>query len=423
MAVNQSVVRPQESPFNIAQRQFDIAADRLNLDRNAREVLRECKRELTVHFPVRMDDGSVKMFTGYRVQHSIARGPGKGGIRYAPDVTLDEVRALASWMTWKCAVVNIPFGGAKGGVICDPKTLSKGELERITRRYTAELLDVIGPQRDVPAPDINTDEQVMAWIMDTYSMHVRHTETAVVTGKPIELGGSRGRLDATGRGCMIVCDEALKKFKMARDRTRVIIQGFGNVGSQAARHLYQEEYRVVGIAEVDGGVYNENGLDIISLMEYRQKNRTIVGFPGGEAADPKELLTRECDILLPAATENQITTHNAAKLKCRILCEGANGPTTFAADEILEQRGIFVIPDILANAGGVTVSYFEWVQDRQGFFWGLREVRDRLDQVMRSSFHDVMSYAEQQNVRPRMAAYMLAIERVAAAIRLRGIYA
>jgi len=259
--------------------------------------------------------------------------------------------------------------------------------------------------------------------MDTYSMHVRHTETAVVTGKPIELGGSRGRLDATGRGCMIVCDEALKKFKMARDRTRVIIQGFGNVGSQAARHLYQEEYRVVGIAEVDGGVYNENGLDIISLMEYRQKNRTIVGFPGGEAADPKELLTRECDILLPAATENQITTHNAAKLKCRILCEGANGPTTFAADEILEQRGIFVIPDILANAGGVTVSYFEWVQDRQGFFWSLREVRERLDQVMRSSFHDVMSYADEHHVRPRMAAYMLAIERVARAVQMRGIYA
>jgi len=386
-------------------------------------VLREPSKEIILHIPVQMDSGELELFTGYRVQHSIARGPGKGGIRYSPEVTLDEVRALASWMTWKCAVVNIPFGGAKGGVVCDPKKLSKGELERITRRYTAELLDFLGPERDVPAPDVNTDEQVMAWIMDTYSMHVRHTETAVVTGKPIELGGSRGRLDATGRGCMIVCDEALKKFKMARDRTRVIIQGFGNVGSQAARHLYQEEYRVVGIAEVDGGVYNENGLDIISLMEYRQKNRTIAGFPGGEAADPKELLTRECDILLPAATENQITTHNAAKLKCRILCEGANGPTTFAADEILEQRGIFVIPDILANAGGVTVSYFEWVQDRQGFFWGLREVRDRLDQVMRSSFHDVMSYADEHHVRPRMAAYMLAIERVARAVQMRGIYA
>jgi len=403
--------------------QFEIAAERLGLDAGIHKRLVACDRSLIVSVPTMMDDGQLHVFPGYRVQHNLTRGPGKGGIRYAPDVTLDEVRAMASWMTWKCAVVNIPFGGAKGGVICDPKTLSKGELERITRRYTAELLDVIGPQRDVPAPDINTDEQVMAWIMDTYSMHVRHTETAVVTGKPIELGGSRGRLDATGRGCMIVCDEALKKFKMARDRTRVIIQGFGNVGSQAARHLYQEEYRVVGIAEVDGGVYNENGLDIISLMEYRQKNRTIAGFPGGEAADPKELLTRECDILLPAATENQITTHNAAKLKCRILCEGANGPTTFAADEILEQRGIFVIPDILANAGGVTVSYFEWVQDRQGFFWGLREVRDRLDQVMRSSFHDVMSYADEHHVRPRMAAYMLAIERVARAVQMRGIYA
>ena len=417
---------PQEKELNPWESQaalFDEAVKQMNLPAGLVKVLRLPAKEIIVHIPVHMDSGELEIFTGYRVQHSIARGPGKGGIRYAPDVTLDEVRAMASWMTWKCAVVNIPFGGAKGGVICDPKTLSKGELERITRRYTAELLDVIGPQRDVPTPDINTDEQVMAWIMDTYSMHVRHTETAVVTGKPIELGGSRGRLDATGRGCMIVCDEALKKFKMARDRTRVIIQGFGNVGSQAARHLYQEEYRVVGIAEVDGGVYNENGLDIISLMEYRQKNRTIAGFPGGEAADPKELLTRECDILLPAATENQITTHNAAKLECRILCEGANGPTTFAADEILEQRGIFVIPDILANAGGVTVSYFEWVQDRQGFFWGLREVRDRLDQVMRSSFHDVMSYADEHHVRPRMAAYMLAIERVARAVQMRGIYA
>ncbi|MBI2819419.1 MAG: Glu/Leu/Phe/Val dehydrogenase [Acidobacteria bacterium] len=402
---------------------FEEAVSHLQLPPGLVKILRLPSKEIIVNIPVQMDSGEIEMFTGYRVQHSIARGPGKGGIRYAPDVTLDEVRALASWMTWKCAVVNIPFGGSKGGVICDPKKLSKGELERLTRRYTAELLDYLGPERDVPAPDVNTDEQVMAWIMDTYSMHARHTTTAVVTGKPIELGGSRGRHDATGRGLMVICDEALKKFRMARDRTRVIIQGFGNVGSEAARHLYQEEYRVIGIAEIDGGVYNENGLDIISLMEHRQKNGTIVGFPGSEPSDPKELLLRECDILLPAATENQITTENAAKLNCRIVCEGANGPTTASADEILQKRGIFVIPDILANAGGVTVSYFEWVQDRQGYFWTLTEVRKRLDEIMRSSFYDVMTYAEQHRVRPRIGAYMLAIQRVASAIQMRGIYA
>ena len=417
------VLADEFNPLLSAEARLDSAAERLGLDDGMRKVLRSPTREVTVNIPVLLDDGRLEVFTGYRVQHSIARGPAKGGIRYAPDVTLDEVRALASWMTWKCAVVNIPFGGAKGGVICDPKKLSKGELERITRRYTAELIDILGPERDVPAPDVNTDEQVMAWIMDTYSMHVRHTTTAAVTGKPIELGGSRGRHDATGRGLMVICDEALKKFKMARDRTRVIVQGFGNVGSEAARHLYQEEYRVVGIAEIDGGVYNENGLDIIALMEHRQKNKTIVGFPGGEAVDPKELLLHECDILLPAATENQITTDNASKLQCRILCEGANGPTTASADEILEQRGIFVIPDILANAGGVTVSYFEWVQDRQGLFWTLTEVRKRLDEIMHASFYDVMTFAEKHGVRPRMAAYMLAIQRVATAIQLRGIYA
>ena len=411
------------NPWESQEALFDEAVHHLNLPAGLVKLLRMPSKEIILHIPVQMDSGELELFTGYRVHHSVARGPGKGGLRYAPDVTLDEVRALASWMTWKCAVVNIPFGGAKGGVLCDPKKLSRGELERLTRRYTAELLDVIGPERDVPAPDVNTDEQVMAWIMDTYSMHTRHTQTAVVTGKPVELGGSRGRHDATGRGCMIVCDEALKKFRMARDRTRVIVQGFGNVGSEAARHLYQEEYRVVGVAEVDGGIYNENGLDIISLMEYRKKNRPIVGFPEGEAVNPKELLLHDCDILLPAATENQITTDNAPKLQCRILCEGANGPTTAAADEILTQRGIFVIPDILANAGGVTVSYFEWVQDRQGYFWTLREVRDRMDQIMRASFHDVMTLAAQRGVRPRIAAYMLAIQRVATATQLRGIYA
>ena len=416
-------IEKELSPWESQAALFDEAARRLALKAGVVKFLREPNREIIVHIPVMMDAGEIEMFTGYRVQHSIARGPGKGGIRYAPDVTLDEVRALASWMTWKCAVVNIPFGGAKGGVICDPKKLSKGELERITRRYTAELLDYLGPERDVPAPDVNTDEQVMAWIMDTYSMHVRHTETAVVTGKPLDLGGSRGRQEATGRGCMLVCDEAAKRLRLVRDRTRVIIQGFGNVGRSAAQHLHSEMFRVTGIAEVDGGIYNAGGLDIPALMDYRKEKGTIVGFQESEPADPQELLTRDCDILLPAATENQITTRNAERIQAKIVCEGANGPTTFAADEILERRGIFVIPDILANAGGVTVSYFEWVQDRQGYFWTLHQVRERLKQIMQASFYDVMRYAEQHQVRPRIAAYMLAMDRVAFAVQLRGIYA
>ena len=411
------------NPWQTQEHLFDEAAGHLNLPTGVVKMLRLPNREVTVYIPVQMDNGDFEVFTGYRVQHSIARGPGKGGIRYSPQVTLDEVRALAAWMTWKCAVVNIPFGGAKGGVICDPHKLSKGELEKITRRYTAELLDYLGPERDVPAPDVNTNEQTMAWIMDTYSMHVRHTSTASVTGKPIDLGGSRGRNEATGRGCMLVCNEAIKKFRMARDRTRVIVQGFGNVGSEAARHLHAEEYSVIGIAEVDGGIYNPNGLDIPALYDYKHQHGTIVGFPGAEPFDPNELLCVPCDILLPAATENQITSANAGRIQARIVCEGANGPTTFAADTILEERGIFVIPDILANAGGVTVSYFEWVQDREGYFWTLREVRERLARVMQSSFFDTMSYAEKHKVRPRIAAHMLAIDRVAFAIQLRGIYA
>ena len=411
------------NPWQSQEHLFDEAVRHLNLPGGIVKVLREPNKEIIIHIPVQMDNGEIELFTGYRVQHSIARGPGKGGIRYSPDVTLDEVRALASWMTWKCAVVRIPFGGAKGGVICDPKKLSRGEIERITRRYTAELIDFLGPERDVPAPDINTDEQVMAWIMDTYSMHVRHTSTASVTGKPIDLGGSRGRHEATGRGCMILCDEALKRFKMTRNQTRVIIQGFGNVGSEAARHLHLEDYRIIGIAEVDGGSYNPNGLDIPALLEYKAKNKTIHGFPESEPCDSAELLCADCDILLPAATENQITTRNAERIRAKIICEGANGPTTFAADSILEARGIFVIPDILANAGGVTVSYFEWVQDRQGYFWTLHQVRERMDRVLRSSFYDIMEYGEKHSVRPRIAAYMLAIDRVAFALQLRGIYA
>jgi glutamate dehydrogenase (NAD(P)+) len=357
------------------------------------------------------------------VQHSVARGPGKGGIRYAPDVNLDEVRALASWMTWKCAVVNIPFGGAKGGVICNPAMLSDGELERITRRYTAEIMDIIGPDRDVPAPDVNTNDRVMAWIMDTYSMHVRHATTAVVTGKPMELGGSRGRTEATGRGCMIVTLEALKRFGLRPEETRVVIQGFGNVGGMAARLMAARGFKIVSIVEYNGAVYNEDGLDIPALMSHRKETGSIANFAGGENVDKTEALYQKCDVLLPAATENVITSANADRLRCRILCEGANGPTTPLADEILAKNKVFVIPDILANAGGVTVSYFEWVQDRQGFFWNEELVNTRLEEIMVGSFNAVTAYGEKHNVDNRTAAYMLALDRVASAMKLRGIYA
>ncbi len=370
-----------------------------------------------------MDDGHLEVFTGFRVQHSIARGPAKGGIRYAPDVTLDEVRALASWMTWKCAVVNIPFGGAKGGVICDPHRMSGGELERMTRRYTAELVEFIGPEKDVPAPDVNTNEQVMAWMMDTYSMHMRQTVTAVVTGKPINIGGSRGRREATGRGVLIVCDQAVKKLGLSREGCRVVVQGFGNVGSNAARLMAAAGYKIIGIDEVGGGLYNKNGLDVEALWEYRQKNGTIQGFPGAEKWPAAELLTADCEILIPAATENQITSRNVDRVKCRILAEGANGPTTAAADEVLAEKKVFVIPDILANAGGVTTSYFEWVQDRQGYFWKEALVNEQLEGIMVSAFEDVVRYAETHSVHNRIAAYMLAIDRVAYTIKQRGIYA
>jgi glutamate dehydrogenase (NAD(P)+) len=386
-------------------------------------VLRYPNREITVHIPVQMDDGHLEVFTGFRVQHSIARGPAKGGIRYAPDVTLDEVRALASWMTWKCAVVNIPFGGAKGGVICDPHKMSMAEVERMTRRYTAELIEFIGPEKDVPAPDVNTNEQVMAWMMDTYSMHMRQTVTAVVTGKPINIGGSRGRREATGRGIMIVCDEACRKLGIDPQRARIIVQGFGNVGSNAALLMHEAGYKIVGIAEVGGGLYNRNGIDLKALVEFRQKNGTVLGFPGAEPYDSSELLVTDCEILIPAATENVITSRNVDHVKCRVLAEGANGPTTAAADDVLSEKGVFVIPDILANAGGVTTSYFEWVQDRQGYFWKESVVNEQLETIMKSSFEDVVRYAETHRVNNRIAAYMLAIDRVAYTIRQRGIYA
>ena len=413
----------ETNPWESQRARFELAARKLNLDEGIWKILSYPTRELIVHIPVSMDDGHIEVFTGFRVQHSIARGPGKGGIRYAPDVTLDEVRALAAWMTWKCAVVNIPFGGAKGGVICDPHKMSMGELERMTRRYTAELIEFIGPEKDVPAPDVNTNEQTMAWMMDTYSMHMRQTVTAVVTGKPINIGGSRGRREATGRGVMIVCDEACKKLGLSRESSRVIVQGFGNVGSNAAQLMHQAGYKVIGIVEVGGGLLNKNGIDVNALVDYRQKNGTVQGFPGAEKEDPAELLTTECEILIPAATENQITTRNVERIKCKILAEGANGPTTAMADEVLADKKVFVIPDILANAGGVTTSYFEWVQDRQGYFWKEEVVNEQLETIMKSSFEDVVRYAEAHNVHNRIAAYMLAIDRVAYTIKQRGIYA
>jgi glutamate dehydrogenase (NAD(P)+) len=411
------------NPWEAQAARFDFAAQKLNLDDGLWKILRYPQREIIVHIPVAMDNGTLEVFTGFRVQHSIARGPAKGGVRYSPDVTLDEVRALASWMTWKCAVVNIPFGGAKGGIIVDPKKMSLAELEKMTRRYTAELIEFLGPEKDVPAPDVNTNEQTMAWMMDTYSMHMRQTVTAVVTGKPINIGGSRGRREATGRGVMINCDEALRKFGIAREDTRVVVQGFGNVGSNAAKLMSDAGYKIIGIAEWDGGLFNPHGIDIDNLLEHRDRNKTIVGFTGAEPADPKELLLIDCDILIPAATENVITSQNAAGIKARIICEGANGPTTAAADEILADKKVFIIPDILANAGGVTASYFEWVQDRQGYFWKESAVNEQLEFILRESFEDVVHFSETHNVNNRIAAYMLAISRVAHTIKLRGIYA
>jgi glutamate dehydrogenase (NAD(P)+) len=411
------------NPWEAQAARFDLAARKLNLEEGLWKMLRMPGREVIVHFPVKMDDGRFEMFTGFRVQHSIARGPCKGGIRYSPDVTLDEVRALASWMTWKCAVVNIPFGGAKGGVICDPKKMSQGELERMTRRYTSEIIDLIGPEKDVPAPDMNTNEQTMAWIMDTYSMHMGHTVTSVVTGKPLNLGGSRGRTEATGHGVRVICDESLKYLQMPIEGCRVVVQGFGNVGSNAARLLMERGYTIVGIAEMEGGLMNPDGIDVRQLLEYKRRNNTTLGFRGAEAVPSEELLVTECEILIPAATENVITSRNAEQIKAKIIVEGANGPTTAVADQILSDKRIFIMPDILANAGGVTASYFEWVQDRQGYFWKESEVNERMEAILQSSFEDVVRYAEAHNVNNRIAAYMLAIDRVAITIRSRGIYA
>jgi len=407
---------------NMAAR-FDVAAAKLGLDEGFQKVLRSPSKEITLYLPVGLDNGKLEVFIGYRVQHSVVRGPGKGGIRYSPDVTLDEVRALASWMTWKCAVANIPFGGAKGGIICDPAKMSRRELEALTRRYTAELMDFLGPERDVPAPDLGTNEQVMAWVMDTYSMHVRHTTTAVVTGKPLDLGGSRGRREATGRGCLIVTDRILSKLNMKREGQRVVVQGFGNVGSVSAKLMHEAGYKIVGVSDIHGGVYNPKGIDVARLIDYSLERGTVKDFPGCDRLDGKDVLFLDCDILVPAAVENVITSQNADRIKAKVILEAANGPTTALADEILEDRKIHVVPDILANAGGVTVSYFEWVQDREGYFWPESLVNDRLEHMMTESFEDVYAYAQRHNVTLRIAAYMLAIDRVAFALKLRGLYA
>jgi glutamate dehydrogenase (NAD(P)+) len=411
------------SPFEEMMSRFDVAAQKLGLDPGLYKVLREPVRETKVSIPIVMDDGRIEVFIGYRVLHNIARGPGKGGIRYDKNVSLDEVRALAAWMTWKCAVVNIPFGGAKGGVICDPQSLSRGETERITRRYTAELMDLFGPEKDVPAPDMGTNPQTMAWIMDTYSMHARHTVTSVVTGKPLSLGGSRGRVEATGRGLMLICREAapLKGFTISG--SRIVVQGFGNVGSIAARMCHEAGARIIAVSDIAGGIYDPKGLDMPALIAHYEKNRSFEGFPGGQKVGNAELLELDCDILIPAANENQIRGKNAANIKARIIVEGANGPTTQRADDILQQKDVLVVPDILANAGGVTVSYFEWVQDRAGFFWRESEVNERLEDIMVQSFRDVAEMARKYNVTFRIAAYMLGISRVAHDTMVRGLYA
>jgi len=413
----------EENPFEEMMSRFDKAAELLDLEPGLYKVLRQAEKQIIVSIPVMMDNGQVDVYEGYRVLYNTSRGPAKGGIRFDMNVTLEEVKALAAWMTWKCAVVNIPFGGAKGGVRCDPLAMSAGELEKLTRRYTSGIINVLGPDSDVPAPDVNTNERVMAWVMDTYSMHVGHTVTAVVTGKPVELGGSLGRREATGRGCMIVTKEALQHLGMPVKGTTVAIQGFGNVGSVAAQLLAREGCKIAAIGDRSVSLYNPGGIDIDDAIAYVKKHRSLEGYTKAEVISGADLLTLDVDVLLPAALENVITTRNAAEVKARIICEGANGPTTAAADSILDENGVFVIPDILANAGGVTVSYFEWVQDRGGYFWTEDLVIERLETIMKRSFHDVLDLSRKSRVNMRTAAYMLSISRVASVHRLRGIYA
>ena len=412
----------QASVYDIAVQQFQTAADRLGLDNGTRQILSEPKRELTVHFPVRMDSGDIEVFTGHRVQHNLARGPGKGGIRYHPDVTLDEVKALAMWMTWKCAVTGIPYGGAKGGVACQPKTMSLAELEGLTRRYATEISFLIGPDRDIPAPDVNTDGRIMAWIMDTISMHQGFTVPSIVTGKPVSIGGSLGRVDATGRGVMITTREAASRIGLPLQGARVVVQGYGNAGYTAARLLCELGCRLIAANDSTSSVYSESGLDPVDLRKYKDDNRSFAGYKGVDTVSPRELLELPCDILIPAALEGQITGDNADKIKPRILAEAANGPTTPEADAILNDNGVLVVPDILANAGGVIVSYFEWVQDIQRYFWDLDEINLKMESIMVKSFEAVMDMAKTEKVGMRDAAMLLAVQRVAEAIDVRGVY-
>jgi len=414
--------REDLNPFRIAQYQFDVAAEYLKLDAGLRQVLRTPKRIMEVSIPVKMDNGQIKVFTGFRVQHNIARGPAKGGIRYHPGVTLDEVKALAAWMTWKTATVNVPFGGGKGGIICDSKRMSKGELERLTRRYTSEILSIIGPDRDIPAPDMYTDPQTMAWIMDTYSMTVGYSALGVVTGKPLSVGGSEGRNEATARGCLFVAEEACKAKKMSLRGATVAIQGFGNAGAIAARLFAEKKAKIIAVSDSRGGVYNSRGIDPLKAVRYKERAGTVVGMPGGSRMSNEDLLALKCDILIPAALENVITVENAEQIKAKIVAEAANGPTTPRADEILARKGIMVLPDILANAGGVTVSYFEWAQNLQGFFWDETDVNVRLEKVMKRSFHDVYETSRKHHCHMRTAAYILAVGRVADATTVRGLF-
>ena len=411
------------SIFNAMLQEFDGAARLLGLDPGIWKMLTHPKRQITVSCPIQMDNGEIEVFTGYRVQYNITLGPAKGGIRYHPDVTLDEVTALAAWMTWKCAVAHIPFGGGKGGIICDPTRMSRRELESLTRRYVAEIIDAIGPEKDVPAPDVNTNDQIMAWVMDTYSMHVGHTSTAVVTGKPIEMGGSLGRREATGRGVMIVTREAAKHLGFDIKGARVAVQGFGNVGSVSADLLSQIGAKIVAVTDWKGGVYNADGLDIAKMLDFAKQHKTIDGFPGGESLDNDQLFALDVEVLVPAALENQITMDNAPGIRARIVAEGANGPTTPEAHKLLHERGVFVIPDILANAGGVTTSYFEWVQDRHGYFWEESEVNKRLESKMVEAFDDVLKTSVKYKTDMRTAAYIVAINRVATVTKMRGMYA
>ncbi len=413
----------EEKPFEAMMYRFDDAAKRLGLDPGLYSLLRHAERSLIVSVPIARDNGQIEVYTGYRVVYNTARGPGKGGIRFHPDVNLDEVTALAAWMTWKCAVVNIPFGGAKGGVICDPSGMSAAELEKLTRRYTSGIMSFLGPDSDVPAPDVNTNERVMAWLMDTYSMHVRHTVTAITTGKPVVMGGSLGRKEATGRGCMITTRSALKRLGIPLKGARVVVQGFGNVGSISAMLMEEQGMKVIAVSDHTGGIYDARGLDVKDMMAWTLKHRSLEGYPKGERISNADLLITGCDVLVPAALENQITAENAPHVKARVICEGANGPTSAAADPILDGNGVFVIPDILANAGGVTVSYFEWVQDRGGYFWDEETVNQRLEKIMERSFDEVAGMADQHKVSMRVASYMLAIARVAEVHRLRGLYA